>query len=73
MAHVTSPHHALAGASPWQRLAALRTTLAARAAQRRRYWTTLNALEGLSDRDLADMGIHRSQIREIASQAARGA
>ncbi len=33
--------------------------------------TTFNELSLLTDRDLADLGIHRSQIREIARNAAR--
>jgi uncharacterized protein YjiS (DUF1127 family) len=32
----------------------------------RLYLATLGELESLSDRDLADLGIHRSSIREIA-------
>lgn len=34
------------------------------------YNRTLAELNGLSDRDLADLGIHRVQIAEVASQAA---
>lgn len=36
------------------------------------YRTTLDELEALSDRDLADLGIARSMIRSIAYQAAYG-
>lgn len=44
--------------------------LAGRIARYRLYRRTLNELSALSDRDLADLGIHRSQISEIARQAA---
>ncbi len=29
---------------------------------RRRYWITVNALQGLDDRTLHDIGIHRAEI-----------
>lgn len=70
MTHTT---HAFQHASIWQRLAGLRADLAERAAQRRAFRSTMAELDGLSDRDLADMGIHRSQIAAIAEQAAQGA
>ena len=34
---------------------------------------TRNELSALSDRDLADLGVHRSQVRSIAWQAAQDA
>lgn len=37
------------------------------------YRETVRQLNALSDRDLADLGIHRSQIVAIASDAAYGA
>lgn len=37
------------------------------------YRETVRELDVLSDRDLADLGIHRSQIGTIASEAAYGA
>lgn len=53
-----------------QGLSGLRTTLAERFAQYRSYRTTLDELGMLTDRELADMGMHRSDIREIAFEAA---
>ena len=35
----------------------------------RLYRETLNELSGLSDRELADLGLHRSQIRDVARSA----
>lgn len=52
------------------RLADLRTGLAYRAAQHRLYRSTKSQLEMLSDRELADINIHRSMIPEIAAEAA---
>jgi uncharacterized protein YjiS (DUF1127 family) len=43
------------------------------AAQRRRvYSQTLSELQALSDRDLADLGLHRSLISAVAKEAAYG-
>lgn len=36
----------------------------------RRYRTTVRELEQLSNRELNDLGIHRSQIHSVARQAA---
>ncbi len=46
-------------------------TLAVKAEKRRVRQATFNELAALSNRDLADMGIHRSQIRRIAIESAR--
>ena len=51
-------------------LGGLRSALAARIAWYRAYRRTLDELSQLSDRDLADMGMHRSLIRDIARGAA---
>ena len=40
--------------------------------KRQTYLTTMRELNGLSDRDLADLGIHRSMLSEIAHEAAYG-
>lgn len=59
------------GATPFdQGLSGLRTTLAERFARYRTYRTTLNELAQLTDRELADMGMHRADIRTIAHEAA---
>ena len=70
---MTHASHAFQNASTWQRLVNLRAALAERVAQRRAFRATVAELGGLSDRDLADMGIHRSQIAAIAEQAAQDA
>lgn len=41
--------------------------------QRRQYRATVDELERMSDRDLADIGLHRSLIREVAYQTTYGA
>jgi uncharacterized protein YjiS (DUF1127 family) len=41
-------------------------------ARRRLYNQTVRELANLSDRDLSDLGIHRSSISEIAFEAAYG-
>ena len=42
-------------------------------AQRRRvYLQTVSELGALSDRDLADLGLHRSMVRAVAKDAAYG-
>ena len=51
-------------------LGGLRSALATRIAWYRRYRRTLEELSQLSDRDLADMGMHRSTIRDVARDAA---
>jgi uncharacterized protein YjiS (DUF1127 family) len=51
----------------------LRDTLAERARLRRIYHTTLAELETMSDRELADFGMHRSDLPRIAREAARKA
>lgn len=56
--NVMARAHCLAGA--------LRT----RVAHYRSYRTTLESLSRLSARELADIGIHRSEIRRIALQGA---
>ena len=42
------------------------------APRRRVYRQTIDELSELSDRDLADLGIHRSMINRVALQAANG-
>ena len=40
--------------------------------RRRLFNQTVRELSGLSDRDLSDLGIHASMIKDIAKQAAYG-
>lgn len=58
---------------PLARLGALATSLRAGMARRAVYRRTVSELDALRDRDLADLGIARSQIRSIALQASREA
>lgn len=55
------------------RLGALLAGLRAAALRRQIYNRTLHELSNLSDRELADLGMHRSTISETALQAAYGA
>lgn len=54
------------------RLAATMTVLRSALQRRRIYDQTLRELKALSDRDLADLGIHRAMIRNVAREAAYG-
>lgn len=55
------------------KFAELRKALAERRAQNKVYRQTVDELRMLSDRDLADLGIHRSMISAIAREAAQAA
>ncbi|KQI69455.1 protein of unknown function [Loktanella sp. DSM 29012] len=55
-----------------QRFAGLRKQIADAAAKRRVYRNTVNELSALTNRELADLGISRSMIRSIATEAAYG-
>ena len=48
-------------------------SLAERRAMRRVYRTTLGELQTLSNRELADLGLHRSELKRIAWDAAQNA
>lgn len=54
------------------RIAALAGGLARNVARRRAVAQTLNELERLSDRDLADIGLSRGELREAAERAVSG-
>ncbi|MFN4192317.1 MAG: DUF1127 domain-containing protein [Tabrizicola sp.] len=54
------------------RLAALRDVVLMAIAQRRTYAQTVAELNALTDRELADLGISRISIPEIAREAAYG-
>jgi uncharacterized protein YjiS (DUF1127 family) len=45
-------------------------TLVTHYQKRRVYRQTLNGLEALSNRELADLGLHRSELRRVAREAA---
>lgn len=60
------------GVSLSDRLVATLTVLRAAIQRRRVYDQTRRELKALSDRDLADLGIHRSMIRTVAREAAYG-
>ncbi|MGP6090089.1 DUF1127 domain-containing protein [Antarctobacter jejuensis] len=64
-ANITNTHSGLVS-----RLAVIRETLRTRMERRRVFKQTFNELAALSNRDLADLGLARSEIRRIAWQAA---
>ena len=70
MAYATQTDRSLASGSIAQRLGDARATLSERFARYRTYRQTLSELASLSDRDLADLGLHRADIRGVARDAA---
>jgi uncharacterized protein YjiS (DUF1127 family) len=68
MAYSTELSNAQSGLTGW--MATLANTLRTRIEKRRVYKTTLNELGSLSNRELADLGLHRSMLRRVAWQAA---
>ena len=54
----------------FQRISEFRARLATASAQRKMYNQTVNELNSLSNRDLADLGLSRSMINEIAFETA---
>lgn len=61
-----------AGTSFSARLAGLSQSFSEFMAKRRVYRNTLGELEALNDRELADLGLHRSSIIAVARLAAYG-
>lgn len=55
-----------------QRVVEVRATAAEAFGKWRVYRNTLNELQGLSTREMADLGINPSMIRSIATEAAYG-
>jgi len=55
-----------------QRFEEFRAQLVEAAAQRKIYRATVAELSELSNRELADLGLHRSMIKRIALEAAYG-
>ena len=70
MAYVNSTPLARKGFA--DRLAVLRDAVLTAIAQRRTYARTVAELNALTDRELADLGISRFSIAEIAREAAYG-
>lgn len=70
MAHVTDIRSAHAGL--FDRAALVLKVLGERRARYRAYRETLSELANLSDRELSDIGIARSQIRSVAYEHAYG-
>ena len=68
-AYATNRTHS-AGASLSDRLNAFFVDMRARMARRRVYRQTFTELAVLSDRELADLGLGRTEIRRVAYQAA---
>lgn len=70
MAYVNSSRPATSGFG--DRIAGLRKSLRQALDRRRIYLRTLHELNSLSDRDLADFGVSRGSITDLARQAAYG-
>jgi uncharacterized protein YjiS (DUF1127 family) len=70
MAYVNTTSAARKGFA--DRLMMVRDTVLTAIAQRRTYLRTVAELNGLTDRELADLGISRLGITEIAHEAAYG-
>jgi uncharacterized protein YjiS (DUF1127 family) len=70
MAYVNTTSAARKGFA--DRLVALRDTVLTAVVQRRVYLRTVAELNGLTDRELADLGISRLGITDIAREAAYG-
>lgn len=66
MSYSTHSDQAFAAAPIWQGLLVAIRNLGHRSAQRRAYHSTVRELGYLSDDALADAGIHRGDIRDIA-------
>ena len=66
MTYVIHTDRALGGASVGQFLSGLKASLAQRLAQHRVYRSSLSELAMLTDRELADLGIHRGDIAQKA-------
>ncbi len=68
MADITNTQNAQAGL--FHRVAVAIADLKSRYSQYRVYRTTLNELRSLTGRELADLGLHHSEIRRVAYHAA---
>jgi uncharacterized protein YjiS (DUF1127 family) len=70
MSYSTHSDRDFAGAPIWHVLLAAMREMARRSAQRRAYHSTVRELSALSDSGLADAGIHRGDIRDLARRLA---
>ena len=70
MAFAHETHHAQQGLTLGSWLRELRIELAQRLARHRLYRETLSELASLTDRELEDLGLHRSTLAEVARTAA---
>ena len=70
MAYVNSTR--AASGSIAERLAATAKSVGTALARRRMYKQTYRELNGLTERELSDLGIHRSMIAKISADAAYG-
>ncbi|KPA20872.1 hypothetical protein shim_27880 [Shimia sp. SK013] len=70
MAYVTNTN-TVATATEARGLSVLLSNLAEKWRQHRVYRETYTELMNLSDRDLADLGLNRSMIRRLATEASR--
>ena len=70
MAYVNSTRAASGGIE--NRLSAFSRYIRAAMVRRRMYIQTARELNALTDRELADLGIHRADIPQIATEAACG-
>ena len=68
MAYTTYPSRPFETTWLGQRLVRRWPEIGERLALFRKYQATLDELDMLSDRELADIGMHRSNIREIARE-----
>jgi len=70
MAYATETR--ILGGSLAERIGSFRAAMKDRFAKYTLYRTTLTELQGLNDRDLADLGIARADIQDLAHEAAWG-
>lgn len=72
MAYTTQTSNAVDSVSLTERLAALRLRFVEAQEKRATYRRTMRELSDLSNRELADLGLHRSGIRRVALESAYG-
>ena len=70
MPSIAQTIHAPAGERIGATVSQLFARLAHSLRRRRTYMRTLNELRALSDRELADLGMHRAGLKAIAAEAA---